>query len=65
MVLSHHGNHHQEETAMTEKDNPEPDAQDEQDLEDVEGHRRVRVTDDEDDDVQGHVQPPRDLGIDR
>lgn len=51
---------------MTDDDNLEPDYQDVEEVEDVEGHRRARVrVTDEDDDVQGHVQPPRDLGVDR
>ena len=33
---------------------------------DVEGHiRRVLAIDEEDDDVAGHVEPPRDLDIER
>ncbi len=40
---------------------PEPQTE-----EDVEGHRRVTPpASDAEDDVEGHVQPPRDLDVER
>lgn len=48
---------------MTENGWPER-REDEQPEEDVQGHRRV-VVDDEEDDVEGHVQPRRDIDIER